>query len=53
MGLHVSSVSNLPLSEERKYYLYVLDYYCWEEPINEALNKNMDRSIVLAKGGHV
>lgn len=43
MGLHVSSVSDLPLSEERKYYLYVLDYYCWEEPINEALNKNMDR----------
>lgn len=47
MGLHVSSVSDLPLSEERKYYLYVLDYYCWEEPINEALNKNINTASLI------
>lgn len=43
MGLHVSSVSDLPLSEERKYYLYILDYYCWDEPINTTLTNNLDR----------
>ena len=24
-------------------YLYILDYYCWDEPINNTLKENMDR----------
>ena len=43
MGLYVNSVSQLPLSESREYYLYVLDYYNWDEPVGEALRANMQR----------
>ncbi|GAB2190052.1 hypothetical protein MAH1_16600 [Sessilibacter sp. MAH1] len=43
MGLHVNSISDLPLSEERDYYLYVLDYYNWEEPISNTLVDNLPK----------
>lgn len=43
MGLHVSAVSELPLSEERSYYIYVLDYYNWNEPISQTLHANESR----------
>ncbi len=43
MGLHVSSISDLPLSEERKYIFICVGLLLLEEPINEALNKNTDR----------
>ncbi|HFE38883.1 MAG TPA: hypothetical protein ENK06_10780 [Gammaproteobacteria bacterium] len=43
MGLHVNAVSDLPLSEERDYYLYVLDYYNWEEPISNTLIANISK----------
>lgn len=52
MGLYVNSVSDLPLSEERSYYLYVLDYYNWDEPVSNALKANSDRiaSLCAANG---
>ena len=40
MGLHVHSISDLPLSESRAYYIYVLDYYNWDEPVSNALQTN-------------
>lgn len=43
MGLYVNSVSDLPLSESRAYYLYVLDYYNWDEPIANTLKTNSER----------
>lgn len=43
MGLHVHSVSDIPLSENRAYYLYVLDYYNWDEPVSNALQKNIEK----------
>lgn len=43
MGLYVNSVSELPLSESRSYYLYVLDYYNWDEPISNTLKTNSER----------
>lgn len=43
MGLYVNSVSDLPFSESRSYYLYVLDYYNWDEPISNTLKANSDR----------
>lgn len=43
MGLYVNSVSELPLSESRSYYLYVLDYYGWDEPISKVLQDNSER----------
>lgn len=43
MGLYVNSVSDLPLSASRSYYLYVLDYYNWDEPISNTLKANSER----------
>ncbi|MGN6739604.1 hypothetical protein [Dyella sp.] len=43
MGLHISSISSLPLSEEREYYIYVLDYYNWDEPISNSLQSNAEK----------
>lgn len=43
MGLHVNAVSDIPLSESRDYYLYVLDYYNWDEPISNTLKSNITK----------
>jgi hypothetical protein len=43
VGLHVQSVSDLPLSESRAYYLYVLDYYNWDEPVSNTLLANIEK----------
>ena len=43
MGLFVNSISDLPFNEERSYYLYVLDYYGWDEPVSNTLKANIDR----------
>lgn len=43
MGLYVNSVSEIPLSETRSYYLYLLDYYNWDEPITNTLRNNSQR----------
>ena len=43
MGLYVNSVSDIPMSDTRSYYLYVLDYYNWDEPISNALRDNSER----------
>ena len=43
MGLYVNSISELPLSESRAYYIYVLDYYSWDEPISNTLKSNVER----------
>jgi len=43
MGLYVNSVAELPLSESRAYYIYVLDYYNWDEPISNTLKANSER----------
>jgi hypothetical protein len=43
MGLHVHSISDLPLSESRTYYIYVLDYYSWDEPVSNALQANVSK----------
>ena len=43
MGLHVHSISNLPLSETRAYYIYVLDYYSWDEPVSNSLQANFSK----------
>lgn len=47
MGLHVQSLSNLPLTSERDYYIYLLDYG-WHEPLGEALMDNFDKMAAIA-----
>ncbi len=39
MGLHVHSLDNIPVSENRDYLIYLLDYG-WHEPLAEALKDN-------------
>lgn len=43
MGLHVNSIADLSLSESLTYYLYILDYYNWDEPISNTLRKNSEK----------
>ncbi len=37
MGLKISTIAGLPENEERSYYLYILYYYNWDEPISNTL----------------
>ncbi|MFV5265214.1 hypothetical protein ACMUMS_16900 [Acinetobacter courvalinii] len=39
MGLNVYSLNNIPQTENRDYFIYLLEYG-WHEPIAKALNKN-------------
>lgn len=43
MGLKISTIAALPSSVERGYYLYILDYYNWDEPISNTLRNNFDK----------
>lgn len=42
MGLHVHSLNNIPKSENRDYFIYLLEYG-WHEPLGEALRKNFEQ----------
>ncbi|HBJ38923.1 MAG TPA: hypothetical protein DDZ51_30085 [Planctomycetaceae bacterium] len=43
MGLKIHSLAEIPESVSRSFYLYVLDYYNWDEPIGNTLRQNFDR----------
>lgn len=43
MGLKISTIAAIPESVERSYYLYILDYYNWDEPISNALRNSFDK----------
>lgn len=43
MGLKISTLAAIPEDVTRSYYLYILDYYNWDEPIGNALRNNFDR----------
>lgn len=43
MGLKVHTLAEIPESISKKYYLYILDYYNWDEPIGNTLRQNFDR----------
>lgn len=43
MGLKISTIAALPSDVERSYYLYILDYYNWDEPISNTLRNNFDK----------
>ena len=42
MGLHVHSLANIPESENRDYWIYLLEYG-WHEPLGQALNDNFNK----------
>lgn len=43
MGLKIHSLAEIPDSVSKSYYLYILDYYNWNEPIGNTLRDNFDR----------
>lgn len=40
MGLKIHTLAEIPDSVSKKYYLYILDYYNWDEPIGNTLRGN-------------
>jgi hypothetical protein len=43
MGLKISTIAAIPENVERNYYLYILDYYNWDEPISKTLRDSFDK----------
>ena len=43
MGLKISTIAAIPENVERSYYLYILDYYNWDEPISNTLRNSFDK----------
>jgi hypothetical protein len=47
MGLHVHSLTNIPKSENRDYWIYLLEYG-WHEPLAQTLNDNFTKMAARA-----
>jgi hypothetical protein len=47
MGLHVHSLSNIPKSANRDYWIYLLEYG-WHEPLGQALEENFSKMAARA-----
>ena len=43
MGLKINTIAEIPNNVSRSYYLYILDYYNWDEPIGNTLRDNFDK----------
>lgn len=48
MGLKINTLAEIPESVSRSYYLYILDYYNWNEPIGNTLRDNFDKIAAFA-----
>lgn len=48
MGLIINSLAEIPENVSRSYYLYVLDYHNWNEPISNTLRDNFDKLTAFA-----
>lgn len=43
MGLMIHTLAEIPENVTKKYYLYILDYYNWDEPIGKTLRDNFSK----------
>jgi hypothetical protein len=43
MGLIINSLAEIPENVSRSYYLYILDYHNWNEPIGNTLRENYNK----------
>lgn len=43
MGLKIHSLAEIPENVSKSYYLYILDYYNWDEPIGNTLRNSFDK----------
>jgi len=48
MGLKISTLAAIPENVNMSYYIYILDFYNWDEPISNTLRDNFDRMADLA-----
>jgi hypothetical protein len=48
MGLKIHSIAEIPENVSRSYYLYILEYYSWDEPLSKTLRDNFDRMAEFA-----
>lgn len=48
MGLKIHSLAEIPESVSKSYYLYILDYYNWDEPIGNTLRNSFDKIVEFA-----
>lgn len=48
MGLIINSLAEIPENVSRSYYLHVLDYHNWNEPISNTLRDNFDKLTAFA-----
>ena len=47
MGLKIHTLAEIPDNVYKSYYLYILDYYNWDEPIGNTLRENFDKNDFL------
>lgn len=43
MGLKIHPIAEIPENVSRSYYMYILDYYIWHEPIGNTLRNSFDK----------
>jgi hypothetical protein len=43
MGLKISTLAAIPENVSRSYYIYILDFYNWDEPISNTLRNSFDK----------
>ena len=43
MGLKIHTLAEIPDNVSKSYYLYILDYHNWNEPIGNTLRENFDK----------
>jgi len=43
MGLKISTLAAIPENVSKSYYMYILDYYNWDEPISNTLRSSFDK----------
>jgi len=43
MGLKIHTLAEIPDSISKSYYIYILDYYNWDEPIGNTLRNSFDK----------
>ena len=43
MGLKIHPIAEIPENVSRSYYMYILDYYIWHEPVGNTLRNSFDK----------
>ena len=52
MGLKINTLAEIPDEVNKSYYIYILDYYYWDEPIGNTLRDNFDKIAEFASNNN-